>query len=295
MDNPYRKDIYQNPAGFSLTHTEGFGAGDSTLQYLHRNAAFLLICFLQGTGSITAGDKQHNVRAGDVVLLSPMSLYRCTVDSHVYHERLVLHISESVFTRFPCDCEALAAPFRQGNQTAGYHFTAEQVRGIGIDILFSELWELTQKPDGLRTILSVCRLMELLVRLAGLLPGSRAISADQREVHPLLPEIVNYLNTHFREEIHLDTIAAAFNLHPSYLSHLFKDGMGTSLWNYVIRLRLNQFNHLLRKTQSVEEACYQSGFQNYANFYRLYRKHMGITPQQYKNQLSASPERGTNP
>ena len=69
MNAPYRKYVYQHPGGFSLTHTEGFGAADSTLQYLHRNAGFLLIYFLRGTGSITSGDRHYPVGAGDVVLL----------------------------------------------------------------------------------------------------------------------------------------------------------------------------------------------------------------------------------
>jgi AraC-like DNA-binding protein len=30
------------------------------------------------------------------------------------------------------------------------------------------------------------------------------------------------------------------------------------------------------------------GFNNYSNFYRLYKKHLKITPQQFKEQLKSS-------
>jgi len=74
-------------------------------------------------------------------------------------------------------------------------------------------------------------------------------------------------------------------MNSSYLSHLFKDRVGMSLWNYVILRRLHRFNDLLQNGCSIEQACYEVGFQNYANFFRLYKKHMGLTPTQYKKQL----------
>ena len=284
MSTPYRKHVYQHPSGFSLTHTAGFSAGDSTLQYLHRNAGFLLIYFLQGTGSITFGERHYPLRAGDAALLEPMVLYRCRVDDEVYHERLVLHIGQSLFRSFPFDCEVLAAPFRRQSGTAGCCFPGEQIRREGADRLFAELWSLARERDGISSVLAVCRLLELLARLGALLPDGQEIAAADPTVHPVLPEILEYLHAHFREDLNLGTVAGVFNLHPSYLSHLFKAGMGISLWNYVIRLRLNRFNDLIRAGGSIEETCYQVGFQNYANFYRLYRKHMGITPREYRQQ-----------
>ena len=285
MDTPYRKRVYQNPGGFSLTHTVGSGAADSTLQYLHRNTGFLLICFLQGTGSVTCDDRFFPLEAGDMVLLEPMALYRCRVDDGVYHERLVLHIGQSLFRDAPFDCGALAEPFRQRAGTAGCRFPGERIRRDGADRLLSELWDLSRRHDSVSDVLAVCRLLELLALLGRLLPGGEEIAAGDPSVHPALPEILEYLHAHFREDLKLDTVAGVFNLHPSYLSHLFKAGMGTSLWNYVIRLRLNRFNDLIRGGGSIEQTCYQVGFQNYANFYRLYRKYMGITPREYQQQI----------
>ncbi|MBO5069336.1 MAG: helix-turn-helix transcriptional regulator [Roseburia sp.] len=57
------------------------------------------------------------------------------------------------------------------------------------------------------------------------------------------------------------------------------------MWEYLIRRRLVAFNQLVSQNYSLEQASYQVGFHNYPNFYRLYKKYMGFTPAQYKQNL----------
>lgn len=45
------------------------------------------------------------------------------------------------------------------------------------------------------------------------------------------------------------------------------------------------FHALVRNGHSIEDASWQAGFANYSNFFRLYKKHTGMTPIQFKKQL----------
>ena len=92
MNSNYTKTLYDYLHGFSLHHTAGPEAGASTLDYLHCNIRNMLIWFIRGTGSIKVEGKHYEIREGDIVLLSPHELYHCTVNSDVYHERIVLYI-----------------------------------------------------------------------------------------------------------------------------------------------------------------------------------------------------------
>ena len=58
-------------------------------------------------------------------------------------------------------------------------------------------------------------------------------------------------------------------------------------WDYVILRKLLRFNDLLSQGRSVKESALLAGFNNYSNFYRLYKKHMGIAPTEYKQQLKS--------
>ena len=57
------------------------------------------------------------------------------------------------------------------------------------------------------------------------------------------------------------------------------------LWTYVILRRIQRFNELLQQGCAAEEASRRVGFQNYSNFFRLYKKYERMTPAEYKKQL----------
>ena len=283
MNSNYKKIIYEHRQGFSLHHTVGPEAGASTLDYLHCNFRNMLIWFIRGTGSIKVEGKHYDIREGDIVLLSPNELYHCTVDSNSYHERIVLYVDESILDGFPCDTDGIFDAFTKREKGSGNLIAAQSVRAVNADKTLTSLLMLFQAPTTTGKLLSLCKVIELLIQLKEV-----TVPSDQDPVthdSTLIDNILVYINQHYKEDINVSGISEVFNIHKSYLSHIFTRRVGMSLWNYVILRRLHAFNDLLRKGLSIEEAAYQVGFQNYSNFFRLYKKHTGMTPMQFKKQL----------
>ena len=283
MNNNYKKILYDHRQGFSLHHTVGPEAGASTLDYLHCNIRNMLIWFIRGTGSIKVEGRHYEIQEGDVVLLSPHELYHCTVNSDAYHERIVLYIDESILDGFPCDTDEVFDAFNKRKKGNGNLIPSEVVHGTSINTTLTSLLKLFQAPTPTSKLLSLCKVLELLVQLKEV-----AAPSEQEQLphdSSLIDEILVYINQHYKNDINITVIAEKFGIHKSYLSHLFTQNVGMSLWNYVILRRINAFNDLLRKGLSIEEAAYQVGFQNYSNFFRLYKKHTGMTPMQFKKQL----------
>lgn len=283
MNTNYKKILYDHRQGFSLHHTVGPEAGASTLDYLHCNFRNMLIWFIRGSGSIKVEGKHYEIREGDVILLSPHELYHCTVNSNAYHERIVLYINESILDGFPYDTEGVFDIFTKREKGNRNLIPAEAIRSVEADKTLTSLLKLFQSPTGTAKLLSVCKVIELLIQLKQVI-----IPAEQDTVphnSTLIDEILVYINQHYKEDMNVSGIAEAFSIHKSYLSHLFTHQVGMSIWNYVILRRIHSFNDLLRKGCSIEEASYQVGFQNYSNFFRLYKKHTGMTPMQFKKQL----------
>ena len=83
------------------------------------------------------------------------------------------------------------------------------------------------------------------------------------------------------EDISVQDIANALNISRSYLSHEFKKSTGYGLWNYVITKRLVYAQKLIFGGASVTEACYESGFHDYAHFIKSFTKTFGSSPKQY--------------
>lgn len=276
----YKKLYYTSPCGFSLHHTKGEQAGKSTLDYLHRTATYMLLWLIEGRGSVVVEGRRYEIRQGDVILLQPSELFCCTVEDGHAHERVVLHIPEEMLAKYPCDARALLAPFRQREKGMGNRISGQMAQKCGIDKSLGKL--LRQMQEGVEPALTMCTVTELLEKLYTLVPAQTAEEAVRQ---PMVDLAVSYIREHYSQSITVEDVAAACSVHKSYLSHLFKEYMGMPVWSYVILRRISRFNELILEGWGAEQASWQVGFRNYANFYRLYKKQMGMTPAQYKKQV----------
>lgn len=291
MEQNYNKVYYDSHPGYRLHHTYGACAGESTLPYTHYNINFMLIYFIHGTGNIKIEGRHYDIEAGDIIILNPTELYHCTVDVESYHERIVLYINESILRNFPYDCSELFMSFHQRKRGLGNRIPAHITAGNHLDLELQSLLQLAKAPDTTSAVLSICKVIEILARLNQIVMPLYISNLNNREranENPLINNVLNYINNHFTEELHIADIAIQFNLDQSYLSHLFTEHVGMSLWNYVIFRRLYLFNDLIRTNHSIEETCYQAGFQNYSNFFRLYKKYMKMTPLQFKRKMQST-------
>ena len=78
-------------------------------------------------------------------------------------------------------------------------------------------------------------------------------------------------------------IAKRLNLERSYFSTIFKKSVGVSPQQYLGEFRLNKAAKLLiSQHMSVSEAAYATGYTDIVNFSRMFKKHFGMSPTEYK-------------
>lgn len=69
----------------------------------------------------------------------------------------------------------------------------------------------------------------------------------------------------------------------SYLSRLFKDSFGINFVDYLNQYRIEKAKELLMTTSKpVKEVALTTGFNSQQNFIRVFKKHAGVTPGQFK-------------
>ncbi len=284
MPENFNKTSFKSDIGYEITHTTGLSAENSTISYPHQTPRFMLYYFIHGSGNIKIEGKNYNINDGDIILLNPSEMFCCSVDANKYHERIVFHFTDSLLNNFPRDCSSLYSPFLNRKKGVSNHIPSETVKNHGIDTIMKSLHLTVQSSSSSKEILVLCKMTELLCALCDVSEKSDLESTVHSTENPVINKVLEFLNTHFRKEINIDTISEEFNIDKSYLSHLFKDCVGTSIWNYVIFRRISYFNDIITKGASIEQASRLAGFNNYSNFFRLYKKHTGITPTEYKKQ-----------
>ncbi|MDD3256591.1 MAG: helix-turn-helix domain-containing protein, partial [Parabacteroides sp.] len=73
------------------------------------------------------------------------------------------------------------------------------------------------------------------------------------------------------------------------LEKKFKEETGESLYQYIQNYRIDQFTRLLITTDySLFEAALQSGFENYKNVSRIFRKYKSLSPAEYRKRYKCN-------
>ena len=93
-----------------------------------------------------------------------------------------------------------------------------------------------------------------------------------------------YIEAHFKEELTRESLASEVFMNPDYLSKVFKKKTGSSLMDYVAKVRIEKAKKLLERTAlSVSEIAMETGYSNTAYFTKMFKKYTdGVTPREYR-------------
>ena len=102
-------------------------------------------------------------------------------------------------------------------------------------------------------------------------------------------KMARYMAGHFVNEIGINEIASAAELHPKYAMTLFRKCYGVTLRNYLERHRLAHAQRLLITTGlKIIEIAHASGFNSLSAFYNRFEKNTGCSPKIFRKRHAAS-------
>jgi AraC-like DNA-binding protein len=89
------------------------------------------------------------------------------------------------------------------------------------------------------------------------------------------------------DELNMERLQKELHLSKSYLAKIFKEVTGVTIFEYVYRKRINEakIQFLLQPGVAVTEVSFRLGFKHLAHFSRLFKQHVGVTPERYKKDL----------
>ena len=92
-----------------------------------------------------------------------------------------------------------------------------------------------------------------------------------------------FIQCNFSENISASDVAKHLNISPSYLRQIFSKHCTYSVREMIIRKRLHSVINLsIFDRLSLGEAATQTGFKDYAQFSKLFKNYIGISPMVYK-------------
>ncbi len=98
--------------------------------------------------------------------------------------------------------------------------------------------------------------------------------------------VVCYINSNITRQITLDDISTNVFLSKSTLSHLFKSKMNISIKQYILQKKMVYASEQIANDIPANEAAKIIGYDNYSNFFTIYKKIMEKAPSEHKNQIA---------
>ena len=108
------------------------------------------------------------------------------------------------------------------------------------------------------------------------------ISASRNMQSILEYKVKKYIIEHIDKEIALGEIAEKIGKTPNYINSVFKTSTGMTILQYINHEKVRMIAELLmNKGVSFKAACENVGIQDVSYGYRLFKKHIGMSPGRY--------------
>lgn len=134
----------------------------------------------------------------------------------------------------------------------------------------------SKELDTMEHCLNLCRTM------------IKAIYENRNEGYSeVIRETLDYIHQNYQNEISLNEVAGHVFRSPEYLSRQFKRETGEKFSTYLMVYRLDKARVLLENTDmKVYEVAYAVGYTTPSYFSKIYRKYVGVVPEETKGRNS---------
>lgn len=178
--------------------------------------------------------------------------------------------------------------FRKKPSQAQFERTAELVAQWGFGDKLAELKEAYFKTRVVsnRQHESMVMLLNIFAQHLSIL--SNQVVVQQRNAEPpIITRAKQYIREHQGDDLSLGEVAKAVNTSTFYFCKIFKKATGINFTDYVSRVRIEKSkNLLLNPNLRVSEIAFEVGFQSLTHFNRVFKKILGQSPTEYREQLA---------
>ena len=254
-----------------------------------------------GTAVFSVGDGEYTLQAGNAIWINQGRLHAirskdggdCVILSVLFHPAYLFEQADSFLAAkyyspltsedsMPCMMLERSDPYgRRALECVDSILDANLNKAYGYELqtksMLCALW---------------LQLLEKGAHLGGATPHS--VMDEQR-----VKEAMEYIRRHFSEEISLEDIADSIHVSKSECCRAFKRSTGASPFDALLAHRIFESARRMQRgdasATSMQTLAAAVGFKNASYYNRIFRKFLGCTPTQYRDEIRKSHRDALNP
>ena len=251
----------------------------------HHHKEYELTLTLNSRGQRYIGDHIGQYSDGDLVLLGPNLPHTWHSSSKINaqkpHHAIVMWFThewaENLFTAMP-ELQVIDDLLKRASR--GVLFSAKATRTLRASILSMINQSEAEKTITLMTILQKLNLDGEFESLASPIYTDQHINPSE---HIRIDRVLEYIHTHYHQEIKIDDLANLAALSHSGFYRMFLRYTRHKPSDYIIRLRIGKACALLIESQKpIGTISDEVGFHSLANFNRQFKRIKSVPPRQFR-------------
>lgn len=248
----------------------------------HYHDFYKIIIFISGNVTYLIEGKTYRLKPWDILFVSSSEIHKPVINVDAIYERMVIWIKPSFLKNYSSnDCTLMECFDKAGAQKSNLLRLGTELPK-NIKYLLTELEESSKSGEYGSHILKNALLVELMVRLNRLyLKYPQLNSGIDIEFDKQIDAVLEYINSNLGSDLSIDNLSSRFFMSKYYLMHKFKLKTGFSIHSYIIQKKLIYADLLIKEGKSITEASIESGFGDYSNFVRTFKKMFGVSPRKY--------------
>jgi AraC-like DNA-binding protein len=264
-----------------------------------------LVYVVHGNGTHRFEGRDYDIQAGDVFIINPGETHSYSVSPNDSIEIInclfmPAFIPDTLLRELDI-CNSMdyfyVHPFLTNDLRFNHRLNVHgQDAANVLELLVGMLREIGGNSIGFKTILRL-QLIELLILLSrfytllnrqGTMPTAR-----QQESMMMVRRIYGYMERNFDKKITLQTLGDLFNVSTRHVNRLMRQEFGRSVIDLLHDIRIGRAKHMLMETnEKVIVVATMVGYDDPSFFNRLFHRHVGCSPSQYRTGLAVNRKQG---
>ncbi|GGI65274.1 AraC family transcriptional regulator [Enterococcus alcedinis] len=249
---------------------------------LHVHNYYEIYLFMDGNVQFFIDNQSLILKPGDLILIRNDQIHGPKPLGKSMYERYIIHLPRKLIIELSSKKTNLLVCFDPEKKHSLIHLTSPAREKL--ISLFDQLTAIYKSLDYGEDVLTNSLLTQILVLINQQFFHAPKI-VPTNHFSDIIQKMLNYIQENITLDISLTSLEEQFGLSGFHLNRLFKKEVGSTIYQYILLSRISLAKQLLETHSNVTEVCFLSGFNDYANFIRTFKKITGLAPKQYAKQI----------